>query len=510
MKDFLDKHQDKIAGTLSCFDRIIFRGHLQLGYPDAMESFLAAHGVLIKDFKTFGPEQAERLKAHAQATAAKLGRPFHYLDRPERKEDRAASLARRDHITAGLICVFSCVEPCQTFKVVPGKHRPRLQSARRKCLFLYYYFLHPVLGLIHVRIQTWLPFSIQVYANGHEWLARLLDRHGIAYQRADNAFRSIADFDRAQRLADLLPSEHWRAIFDRLACKVNPLLADLLEGMSYYWVIDQAEYATDVVFKTPEALQGLYRRLLRHAVLCFSAEDVLTFLGRRLHKGFAGEVLNDFKRRWPGARVKHRMKQNWLKMYDKHGQILRIETVINSPYEFRIRRVGKRQGQRVLGWYPMAKGLANFHRYAEVSGSANGRYLNALAVVDDPAAAHRLLHRISEPVTANGRSVRGFNPAAKADVEVFTAIMQGDHAIMGFRNRDVCQALNLLTGNRARNRRVSARVSRLLKRLHLHGLIAKIPRSRRWRVTKAGHAYMSFSITLREEHFVRELMDIAA
>jgi len=96
-----------------------------------------------------------------------------------------------------------------------------------------------------------------------------------------------------------------------------------LKSLTYCWVIEQAEYSTDVLFRNPQALQSLYPRLLRHATLCFSAEDVLTFLGRKLTKLCAGEVLNDFKKRWPGARIKHRMKENWLKMYDKHGCILR-------------------------------------------------------------------------------------------------------------------------------------------------------------------------------------------
>ena len=82
-------------------------------------------------------------------------------------------------------------------------------------------------------------------------------------------------------------------------------------------------------------LRALHARLLRHATLCLRAEDVLTFLGRKLHGKFAGEILNDWKRRWPGARVKHAMKANWIKMYDKHGCVLRVETVINDPYELR-------------------------------------------------------------------------------------------------------------------------------------------------------------------------------
>ena len=198
-----------------------------------------------------------------------------------------------------------------------------------------------------------------------------MERAGVAYRRLDNAFVWIGDCRRAQRLADRFLRLDWPRTLTALARRVNPLMKDLLKGMDYYWVTDQAEYATDVMFKNREALRPLYEKLLRHATLCFSAEDVLTFLGRKLHGAFAGEVLNEYKKRWPGARLKHRMKENWMKMYDKHGSVLRIETVINHPYEFKVRRWGKRGDQWVLDWYPMAKRVCNLYRYREVSLAAN-------------------------------------------------------------------------------------------------------------------------------------------
>jgi hypothetical protein len=150
------------------------------------------------------------------------------------------------------------------------------------------------------------------------------------------------------------------------------------------------------------------------ATLCLRAEDVLTFLWRKLHGKFAGEILNDWKRRWPGARVKHAMKANWIRMYDKHGCVLRVETVINDPYEFKVRRRAGRRGRRTLGG-PLPKGVAYLLRYAAVSATANHRYLDALAVVDDPAPAQRALDRLVQPVRdGQGRASRPFNPAALA------------------------------------------------------------------------------------------------
>lgn len=467
-------------------------------------------GLLLKDFKPFVSAHSERLKQHARGMADKFGRPYLHLNGEIRKEEKARAIADADGISEGLICILAAVEACQSFQLVPGPKRPRLLSARRKCLCLYFYFIDPQLGFMHVRIQTWFPFTIQIYLNGHDWLARKLDQHGLAYQKVENAFLWIENPTRAQRFSDKLAKQNWPRILDVFARRFNPLLSDLLQPMQYYWVVEQAEYATDVMFTNPSALKPLYQELLKHATLCFSAEDVLTFLGRKLHGRFEGEVLNHYRKRWPGARVKHRMKENGIKMYNKHGSVLRIETVINHPYEFRVRRRGRRKGQELLGWFPMAKGVANLYRYAEVSRAANSGYLNALSTVEDPAQAQHQLQKLANPISHNGRSYRGFNPAAKKDVDLFAAVLRGEHAIMGFRNRDILQQLFSAVKDLTTLRRLSARVSRLLKLLHLHQLIAKIPRSRRWRVTLKGQSIMSMVLKIHHENYPRILMNQCA
>ena len=511
MDQFIVKHQDKITGTISCFDRILFKGYLPISSPEGMESFLNRQGVLFKDFKRFASGCSDALKDHAVALARKAGRPYIYLNSPVRKEDRARQIAERDGITRGLICVFSTVESCQSFKLKYGEGKPRLTASAPRCLCLYFYFVDREFGFMHLRLQTWFPFTVQVYLNGHEWLARQMTRHGLGHHQIDNAFVRLDDAPRAQRFADRFVGKDFPRILEALARKANPLLKHLLQGMHHYWVIEQAEYATDLLFREPAALKDLYHHLLRHATVCFSAEDVLTFLGRKLHGNFQGEVLNSFKKRWPGARVKHRMKGNWIKMYDKHGCVLRIETVINHPYEFRVRREGQRHGVWGMGWYPMAKRVSNLYRYAEVCRSANRAYLDALAVVDDPAQAYRLLNQVCEPVTQNGRRRRGLNPLRKDDVALFAAALRGEHCIHGFRNRDLAPHLRLADAQDPDQRkRQSARITRLIQLLHAHHLIAKIPRSRRYRLTLRGATLMSAAVYLYHQDFPNAIIQKAA
>ena len=510
MERFVSKHTQKITGITECVDRIVFKGYLPISAASSMEAFMSHRRLLIKDFGWFVSQQSDVLKEHAHGLAEKTGRPFIHLSGPMRKEDKVREIAARDGVTDGLVCVLSAVEATQSFRMIPGEGRPKLVNAWRKCLCLYFYFLDRELGLMHIRIPTWFPFPVQVCLNGHEWLARKLTHNGIAYHKADNAFLWIDNPARAQRMADRFIKKAWPRVLSALARRVNPLLTGLLKGMNYYWVIDQAEFSTDIMFTDSQALKSLYPKLVKHATLCFTAEDVLTFLGRKLHGRFEGEVVGDSKKRHWGVRVKHRMKENWIKMYDKSKCVLRIETVINRPYEFKVRRRGRVRGREVTGWFPMAKGVSNLYRYREVSLAANHRYLNALAEVDNPSQAREDLRSLARPLQIQERNCRGFNPALEEDIRLFAAVMRGEHTIMGFRNKNLRHHLFPPTKDDSVSRRQSARVSSLLARLHVRGLIAKIPRSRRWRVTRLGHALMSMALKLHYEQYPEYLMKLAS
>jgi hypothetical protein len=482
-----------------------------VSWARAMEGVLFRRQVLIKDFGRWVVQQSERIRVNAERIAADAGRPVRYLTGPsERKEDLVREIAARDGVTQGLIAVLKVVEPCQSFVVRPGQGRPHLEPARRKCLTFYFYFLDAEFGLMHVRIPSWFPLTIQVCLNGHDWLSRQMTARNIPFQQLDNAFVEVGDVAEAQRLADRFPKLRWVRKLNAFARRVNPLLKDVLREESYTWVIDQAEYATDVLFPDRQTLAPLYESWLRHATLCFSAEDVLTFLGRKLNGNFQGEVLTDAKRRCPGRRVKHRVKGNWIKMYDKFGRVLRIETVINQPDEFRVRRWGTRKGARQLGWFPLRKGVANFGRYAEICRAANGRYLDALCATVDVAAQRPALERLAEPARRHGRPQRGFNPAAKADIALFAAVLRGEHALHGFKNEDIRRPLcGPSPRDPAQLRRQRHRVTRWLQRLHAHGLIAKIPRTRRWRTTAKGNSLMSTLLRYHHQDYLVTLATLA-
>jgi len=512
MDAFIKVHQDGVIGTLQTFDRMIFKGHLTGFFPrGAFALFLHRQGVLLKDFSDYVQACTRELKEHAQRLAHDADRPFIYLQsastrrQGESKEDLARAIAERDGIRDGLVCVFSVLEPCSSFAVQGNRETQRLEVVRRqrKCLHFYFYVLDPEFGLTHVRLQSWFPFTIQVYVNGRAWLRRELDRRGIRCEQYENAFTWIEDLSTASALCERFARRRWPGILNAWARRVNPLLSTIRGAGfgEYYWVLDQAEYASDVMFRDRHTLERLYPELVQAAMTELSSADVLRFLGRKLHGNFRGQVTSDLKRRPEGRRVKHRMKQNSLKMYDKCS-VLRIETTINNPREFKVLRVLSTRFGRSRRWCPMGKGVANLWRYAQVGGQANHRYLDALAHVRPKGEAVAELDRLCRPAVTRGKRYARFNPITREDVNLFKAVLDGDHALRGFRNADIQRHLYTTPAANRRERQVrSAQISRKIAKLRGHGLVRKVPRSRVYHVTPRGYNILSAAVRYRERDF---------
>lgn len=323
MERFLTRHKDRIVGTITGFDRILFRGTLRcLSHCQGMWVFLSSQRVLLKDFKNFVMRVSIEICKHAETFAAQLGRPYEYLsDSSQSKEQLARAIMERDQIKKGLVCVFAAVEPCYAITVRGNRQTKKLEliSRYRKCKHLYFYFVDREFGLMHIRLQTWLPLTMQVCVNGRRWLRNKLQHAGISFVQHDNTFTEIADLKRAQELMDQLMRRDFAACLNSLSKAINPLARHpewkLPNG--YYWSFQEVEVATDVMFRDADALASLYPSLLQHSMLVCNSTDVLRFLGRRITSTFKGELSSNLRQRPEGLRVKHRVDENSIKMYDK-------------------------------------------------------------------------------------------------------------------------------------------------------------------------------------------------
>lgn len=504
MERFMTRYHDRIAGILTGFDRMLFRGTLRsISYPKGAEIWLSSRHVLLKDFAAFAEGLTARVKAQATQLAAEGPRPVEYLESSRvSKDERARAIQQRDGVTDGLICVLSCVEPCRALTVRSDRTTRRLRFVveERKCAHLYFYYADHDFGLFHIRLQTWFPFTLQVCVNGREWLGQQLTRLAVAHTRVDNCVTAVADVGRAQRLLDQLSTRRWARLLRQLAERVNPLVrrGTGLSLRSYYWSLQESEVATDVLFRTPADLAAIYPALTRHAIEVFHVEDVLRFLGRRMGGRSVGEVTSSYLRRPEGLRVKHRVEENSIKMYDKAGRVLRIEVTINQPRRFLVYRERTRRGRQQMGWGKMRKGIADIPRRVELSRAANARYLDALSVVADPTPVQQLFDPVSQRRLINGRPYRPLRPIAPDESARFAILLDGGAALAGTRALDVRR---LLTPHEptdsVEQKRLTGRVARLMRLYRAHGLLAKITHTHRYRVTPKGQQIMSTALRFR-------------
>ena len=367
---------------------------------------------------------------------------------------------------------------------------------------------------MHLRLQTWFPFNIWCCVNGREWLARQLDEEGIGYRKRENCLVAVADVARAQELADEQVRTDWAGVLNPLMAKVNPLHGELFADypMDYYWSCQDSEWASDIMFKSPDALAGLYPQLIRHGMQNMSCEQVMRFLGRKVpttgkcNGHFAGEVVSDLKHRPEGIRLKHYVNGNSVKMYDKQGSVLRFETTIIQPRDFKVFR-GTQEDAEDKKWRPMRKGVADLQRRAEVSQASNERYAESMAMAHCGKSVKELAEGVCRRKREPERSVRALNPMGAEDAQLLETVNRGEFTLNGFRNRDVRTHLYAKpTLDSKEQKKRSAAVTRKLRLLRSHGLIKKVPKTHRYVLTDRGREIIATLLAARSADAKKLLM----
>ena len=491
MSQLKERYRAVVVGEVSCFDRVVINGTLtEICHKGAMAQYLLSREKRILDLpRVFEPMKAEIVE-NAKAVATAHGLKIEYIARKSfRKEERIREILAERGDDPGLVHIFSATERVNTFRAGVRKDtgRPFIAPRQGQCLHYYFYFIDPDFGLCYLRVPTWAPYRLQFYFNGHNWLAHQLKAKGIDFELIDNAFVSIADTDRVQAIVDEFPVRALHTRLDDLARTLCPVIRHFHSG--FYWSLMQVEYATDLIFNSVEALAPLYDHLVRTAAHAVKVDQIATFLGRRLDGHFTGEIGNRFHTRIQGTSIRHHMGRASIKMYDKFGRVLRIETTVNDVTIFKHHRmVEHRDGTQSMKIAPVKKNIYSLGIMAKLMAAANRRYLDFLAALDDPSDGARKLPKVSESVRRKGRSHRGFNLFQAEDLAVFLAIARGEFAITGFRNLDLRRHLE-------KNGR---QVSRILKRLRLHGIIKIVGKRYKYYLTRLGRSVVSCALQLRE------------
>ena len=495
-----ERYKDVIAGVLSCYDRIVIQGTIPgWCFDQGMTSFLHAQNIRIFDYPELANGLREEIRENTERILQENGIEIEFIRKLKefRKEKRIKDIIKKRGYHPGLVHIFSAMESCTSYKPWHDKKTGKtfLKYDSGKCLHYYFYFIDKEFGLCYLRVPTWCPFRLQFYCNGHNWLATKLDKQAIPYTLRENAFFSIDDFQEAQELSDTIRVEDLHHALNIFAQRYCPVITRY--NLLYHWSIMQAEYATDIVFHRQVDLACLYEPLILTAIHSVKPENIASFLGHKLHPQYQGEMGNNFNTRILGTRIKHQMGASAIKMYDKFGIILRIETTTNNVSEFKhFREVRGQDGSITEKIAPLKKNIYSLFPLSSLLKASNRRYLEFISQFDDPGQGIRHLDKVTKTVEYADRSYKGFNFYNTEDQKLFTILIRGEFNINGFQNK------SLRVYFPEKN---SSMVSRVLRRLRAHGLIKKVAKTYQYYLTKLGKAVIIAGLRVKEMMVVPQL-----
>lgn len=486
--DLTERYAKQIKGVLHCFDRLVLFGtYKTIGWPGAMGKHLDERGVRLLDYeKGYANELRLEVARRVKTVAAEEGLTVIQVNANQRKEALVEALLHKRGRREGIVCILGAMERCRCYKV--GKNHAtgflQLQWSPGKCQHYYVYFIDAQFGLGYLRIPTWAPFRLQAYCNGHDWLERRLKAAGIRFKKADNCFTHIGDFAAAQALVAQFDAHDLHTMLDGLARRLVAVHDRF--GANLHWSVYQAEWATDIVFKTDRVLPDLYAQIVRTAAVEVGCTDIYRFLGKRQTGRSSAEVSSRLQTLVQGTRIKHTVGSTSLKMYDKAGRVLRIECTTSDISSFtHYRKVEPRQSRdreapagspAPTKHAPMRKTLYSLPALAESMQACNQRYLGLISQWPDRTAERHELRAVTASVRdQKDRSHRGVNFFHQDDLCFLQALLRGEHQIGGLRNRSL---RNHLPGWKP------GKVGRTLRRFRALGLLKTVAGTRKYYLTK--------------------------
>jgi hypothetical protein len=520
----LELYGDKIVGAIRGLDRVRFRGTLRwLSDDRGIGALMSSMGVLLKDFGRWVQSTTQVLRESCEQRARELGIDMIYLPTSSiNKEELARQIAAERGIRDGSICMFRVVESCYAPTVEGDRATKRLvlRMRPRKCTWVYHYWDDPLLGFGHVRFQTWLPMTATICINGRHWLDKQMNARHMAYVKDGNCFPWIEDPQAAQALLDEQLKTNWPGLLNALLRETCPVAETLYDPIKlhYYWSADETEWATDVMFGSMDALEALYPTFLHYALYVSDSPSVMRYFGRRtltaagkIRGGVRAEIISDTRRRYEGIRLKHWINQNSLKLYNKSGSVLRVETTINNTRDFKVFRSPDDDESRSPSWQKLRKGVSDLHRRCEVSDQSNTRYLDAISAAHVEQTLHELAADACNPKTREGCRYRALNPWRNDDFKLLTFLAKGELALNGFRNKDLRRWLHPQSNakNHDQQKKLSALATRRIRLLRAHGLIRKLPKVNRYVLSNKGQHFVTALLTASSLE-AKALMEMAA
>jgi hypothetical protein len=490
MERLLELLGPTVQFAYTCWDRIVLNGYLErLQRPENLIYFF--HDVVgIACLEPAVLEQrTNAYKAWVRRVTDELGIPV--LQAPPapprgvRKEHFVLPFYRRLKGTEGIACVLTSMEQGRTFVSYTPRYSPPsgdanyrlIKACRKQFLHYYFYVLDPVMGPMSVRVATYFPFNVTLYFNGHSFVAQELERVGVRFRKADNAFLAVADVDALQTAADRLSAAvlqrrctHW---VRRLVPVFSRVEREALQP-GYRYSMAQMELATDVVFKRSSPLMALFQRACELGVLVGGAERTTQLFGRRIDRRYQGKLQTVLDQREAGHPVlrwyyQTSFAKNYTRGDDHHAdRILRAETCSNDTRHF---GVGRR--------------LDNLPLLRQKLAATNERTLALQAALLASSVDTGQLASLANPTLVGQRRVPGVKLHDDRVIRLLETLLHPAAFATEWTTREL-HARVLARHQLADN---DYRLSQLrydLAKLRAKGLVQRLGRTRRYRLTPSG------------------------
>ncbi|MGH2397660.1 MAG: hypothetical protein ACRDFW_11885 [bacterium] len=414
-------------------------------FVDAMERFVDTQGVDLVTFK-----------------------------KGQRKDDVAKQYLATFEGDEGVLFVGKTQEKASVFRTEKRRDAtgtyPWIIRSTAMVNHYYVYILDRDFGPLFLKFCSYFPYPVKLCLNGHEWLKRQLTQREIPFEPLDNGIQSSVAPARVQRIADTLDAAKIDAVFRKWLRRVpHPFApAHRAAGYRYHLSILQAEFALTQVLDRPVTGRCFFEEIMRENLDIGRPDQMQLIFNRRVTRRTPGSFRTRILTEGVVPSLHVQYKKSKVKQYHKEGRALRTETTINDTYDFDIGRA-----------------LHNLPALREIGFAANRRLLRVESLSHDCLIGEDRLHTVTSPVLVDDQRAAGLRFGDPRVHALMHALCLFALAPTGFRHRELREAVAQLQGRDPATYRAGA-MTYDLRRLRLHGLIERVPRTQRYRITETG------------------------
>jgi hypothetical protein len=485
MEPLLDVLGQVVQFAYTCWDRIVLNGYIErLQRPENLIYFFRS----VVGIEVIEPAVLEQrtnaYKAWVRRVTEEHDIPVVAAPRGVKKEELVQPYYRRLKDDQGVACVLTSMEQGRTFvsyvprwKVPSGDAKYRfIKACRKQFLHYYWYVLDPVMGPMSLRVASYFPFNVTCYLNGHSFVAQELERDGVRFRKADNAFLAVGDVAALQSAADRLTAALLQRRCNFWVRRVVPVFSPAeREALrpGYRYSMAQMELATDVVFKRSAPLRALFQRACELGIQVGGANRTTHLFGRRINRHYQGKLQTVLDQRDAGHPVLRWYYQtSFAKQYvrgDQHSdRILRNETCSNDTRHF---GVGRR--------------LENLPLLRDKLAATNERCLAQQAELLASAVDTGQLAALAAPTLVGQRRIPGLKLHDDRVIRVLETLLHPGGFVHDWTTRELHTRVVARHHLPPDNYRLS-QLRYDLSKLRAKSLVERIGKTRRYRLTPLG------------------------